>query len=242
MRLPRHPRNLWLPGQCWLLALVCLPLMATATTPLVPFVSVYEVKLRGVTVAKLTRELSLPAPGEYRFVSHLESTGLAGLLHKTATTEQSEGALDSSGLHPTRYVENKVSGRKRRESTVEFQRAESRIVQQHKGVTYETLLAAATLDKLSYQLALMRDLEAATRQLDYRVADDGKVKDYRLVVEGPESVTLADGEVSTLRVVYAREGSGRRTTLWCAPALGNLPVKIEYRERDGGRLVALLRR
>ena len=141
-----------------------------------------------------------------------------------------------------RYVESKVSGRKRRESTVDFQRAKGQIMQQHKGVTYETPLMAATLDKLSYQLALMRDLEAGTRQLDYQVADDGKVKDYRLIVEGAESVSLADGEVSTLRVVYAREGSGRRTTLWCAPSLGNLPVKIEYRERDGGRLVALLRR
>ena len=241
MRHPRHPRNLSPHARYWLLPLLCLPLVAEAA-PLVPFVAVYEVQLRGVTVAELRRELSLPSPVEYLFVSHLESTGLANLIHKTATTEQSEGALDSAGPHPVRYVESKVSGRKRRESTVDFQRAKGQIMQQHKGVTYETPLMAATLDKLSYQLALMRDLEAGTRQLDYQVADDGKVKDYRLIVEGAESVSLADGEVSTLRVVYAREGSGRRTTLWCAPALGNLPVKIEYRERDGGRLVALLRR
>ncbi|MBM4227212.1 MAG: DUF3108 domain-containing protein [Gammaproteobacteria bacterium] len=235
MHLRRHPR---IPA---LLALLWLPLLVAAA-PLTPFAAVYDVTLRGVTVARLTRELSLPAPEEYRFVSHLESTGLASLLHKTTTTEQSEGTLDSTGLHPVRYVESKVSGRKRRESTVDFQRTTGRIIQQHKGETSETPLEAATLDKLSYQLALMRDLEAGIRQLDYRVADDGRVKDYRLTVEGPESVALADGEVSTLRVVYSREGSGRRTTLWCAPALGNLPVKIEYRERDGGRLVALLRR
>ncbi|MEN9728133.1 MAG: hypothetical protein RL434_2499 [Pseudomonadota bacterium] len=225
----------------WLAALLCLPLLAEAGL-LEPFVSTYEVSLRGVAVGQLKRELSYPAPGQYRFVSRLESTGLVNLLRKTWTEELSAGAIDAKGLSPADYLETKVSGRKRRESKVEFRPEEGRIVQSHKGATHESPLESGILDKLAYQLALMRDLDQATRRLSYRVADDGKVKHYTLSVEGTESIRLADGEVSALRVVHAREGSGRRTTLWCAPSLGNLPVKIEYLERDGARIIALLRR
>ncbi len=241
MRLSLHLRNRsgWL--RPWLTALLCLPLLGKAGQ-LEPFVSTYEVSLRGVTVGQLTRELSYPAPGQYQFVSHLESTGLASLLRKTWTEELSTGALDAQGLSPSLYLETKASGRKRRESKVEFLSREGRIVQSHKGITHESPLESGILDKLSYQLALMRDLDQATRSLSYRVADDGKIKHYTLSVEGPESIRITDGEISALRVAHAREGSGRRTTLWCAPSLGNLPVKIEYLEQDGARIIAILRR
>ena len=100
-----------------------------------------------------------------------------------------------------------------------------------------------TLDKLVYQLALMSDLADNKTLLNYRIADGGKLKDYKIKILDEEIITTPLGRINTIKLTRERVRSkGRETTLWCAPALNYLPVKLEHTEKGGSIFTAVLRR
>ena len=103
-------------------------------------------------------------------------------------------------------------------------------------------LEPGTLDKLVYQISLMKDLKRGIKSIDYRIADGGKLKTYHITVLGKETITTPMGHIETIKLTRHREKpSDRETTLWCAPALNYLPVKLEHIEDDTS-FTAVLRR
>ena len=60
---------------------------------------------------------------------------------------------------------------------------------------------------------------------------------FELQVVAPVSLTAEQ----LLRLERGAEGAERRTVVWCARKLDWLPVKVEYREKDGSVTTALLR-
>ena len=116
---------------------------------------------------------------------------------------------------------------------MQFEWAQAEVVNVAKGRTWRMSIPDGTLDKLSYMLALMNDLQDGKRELIYPVADGGQLKTYRVEGLGHQQLDTALGTLDTLMVRRTREGSPRQTTYWCAPALDYLPVQVEHRERDG---------
>jgi hypothetical protein len=55
---------------------------------------------------------------------------------------------------------------------------------------------------------------------------------------GVETLETALGTLKTLKIRRLRDQDDGEATLWCASALGFLPVKLEHRDRDG-RLVSM---
>ena len=106
-----------------------------------------------------------------------------------------------------------------------------------------TALEAGTLDKLSLVLGVMLDLAREVPELSHPVADKDGIKRYTLTREPAEPIDFNGRSQSVIKVSYSRGDSGRKTSLWCAPALQFQPLRIEYRERDGeitvGRLILL---
>lgn len=197
-----------------------------------PFVAVYKVEASGVKVGRMTRTLEFDADGSYRFTAVVESEGLVALLKPTRIAEESSGRWQDAYPLPLRYVHDKRSGKKRKETRLEFDWAAGRSRGTVNGIAIEAVLEQGAIDKLSYQLALMRDLAAGVSDLQYRVADVGGAKSYRLERRADERVRVAGVDYDTVPVAYERD-DGRRTVLWCAPTLGYLPVRIEYTEKDG---------
>lgn len=205
-----------------------------------PFEASYAVRTSGIAVGTMTRRLALDADGSYRFESVVESTGLAALLKPLKIEETSTGRWKDGELRPLRYAYGRVSGKKSRQTVIEFDWDNARAKASVGSVTAEAELIPGTVDKLAYQLVLMRDLEAGRTELDYRVADTGKLKEYTLARLPEASVQAGDRTYATVPVAYSRD-DGRRTVLWCAGELGYLPVRIEYTEKDGAVTTATLR-
>jgi hypothetical protein len=60
---------------------------------------------------------------------------------------------------------------------------------------------------------------------------------------GEETLKTALGEIDTLKFTRVKNiDSKRKTTLWCSPKLGYLPVQIEHVDKDGSTFTAVLRR
>ena len=94
-------------------------------------------------------------------------------------------------------------------------------------------LQAGDLSALLMNLAVIRDA-APGKQLDYRVVDNGRIREYQYVVSPePETVTVEDLSYSALRVSRANGGNDE-TIFWVADGVPT-PVRILQREngQDG---------
>ncbi|MFI0459136.1 MAG: DUF3108 domain-containing protein, partial [Candidatus Thiodiazotropha endolucinida] len=89
-----------------------------------------------------------------------------------------------------------------------------------------------TQDRLSQQLLVRLHLAEGREDISYQVADGGKIKRYRFLVEGEEDIETPFGQINCLRVRRSKESRKPDYTIWFAPALGYLPVQIE-RKRSG---------
>ena len=76
----------------------------------------------------------------------------------------------------------------------------------------------------------------------FRVADGGKLKDFRIHVRGRETLDVPAGHFETVRVEKTPEYGNRKTYLWLAPSLGYLPVRIMRIEDNGARYYSVLER
>lgn len=197
-----------------------------------PFVAVYTIEAGGIGAGRMTRTLSIAADDDYRFSAIVEAEGLVALLKPTRIVEESAGRWADAHPVTARYSHLKTSGKKRKETVIDFDWQAGRSHATINGAPVEGKLETGEIDKLSYQLALMRDLAAGVGALEYRVAEAGGGKRYRLERRADERVQVGATAYDAVPVVYARD-DGRRTVLWCAPALEYLPVRIEYTEKDG---------
>lgn len=242
MHLTRHRCRLTCRAVLVLLGGICLSLAATAEPAAPsPFEARYVVRTSGIQVGTMLRRFTLAPDGTYRFESVVESTGLAAMLKPLRIEESSAGQWQADGPRPEHYAYRRVSGRKTKQTLIDFDWTGGRTRARIGDTVAESGLEPGTVDKLAYQLALMLDLAAGRQELAYRVADVGKLKDYTLVRGTISRVEAAGKSFETVPVEYARD-DGRRTVLWCAPALGFLPVRIEYTEKDGALTTATLTR
>ena len=217
-----------------LLAVCC-----RAETGLSSFDAVYDVELRGMRVATLSRHFVLHADGQYEFESLLESEGLAALVKRVRERETSRGRWVNGVPRPDLYQYEKRAGAKNRSATLSFDWQVGTVAGQEGTKSWQARLPPDSTDKLGYQLRLMQDM-AAERQLEYRVADDGRVKTQAWERIGTPQIRLGNKTFETVQVAYTGRGQ-RRTVLWCAPKLDFLPVRIEYQEKSGEVATATLR-
>ena len=91
----------------------------------------------------------------------------------------------------------------------------------------ELELAAGTVDRASLQYALMNDLSSGRVRDRYTLQDVDETKVLNVRAAGKKTVKTPFAELTVVGVSHQAAGSSRLTTLWCAPALGYLPVVIE---------------
>lgn len=228
-------------------ALVLLGLLpgfaVTADTGLPdPFEAEYVLYSHGLEVAHITRVLEKQPDGTYALISNSKTTGVVSLIRDDRIHERSHWRQTNSGLQPLQYVYDH-SGRKRnRQVHIDFNwdnhKARVEINNDH----WHMDLEPGTLDKLLYQLALMRDLKNnGHQQTSYRVADGGSIRDYDFEPMGGETIETPFGEFETIKMARHRPDTDRETILWCARELGYLPVKVVHIEPDGLQTTTLLK-
>jgi hypothetical protein len=83
------------------------------------------------------------------------------------------------------------------------------------------------------------------KTFNYLIADGGRLKHYQIKRLEQETITTPLGSINTVKFKRQRDRDSdkdRETTLWCAPELNYLPVKLEHIEKDGTKFTAVLRR
>jgi hypothetical protein len=170
----------------------------------------------------------------YEFRSRVQAKGMLKLARPNPAVERSEFRVDANGIRPLEfwYEDGSRSGEDNFHVVFDWQRNVATVSAAE--ARRELTLPAATLDRGSLQVALMRDLAATGAPGTYRLADEDSVAEYRYVDNGTATMPAGAGSVETRVFTQQREGSTRATWLWVAPEMHFLPVRIE--QRRGGEV------
>ncbi|HMP12150.1 DUF3108 domain-containing protein [Hydrogenophaga sp.] len=155
-------------------------------------------------------------------------------------TQRSSGRLDSTGLHPDQFVDTS-----RREREVRFDSASARITYSE-NARQDVLLPGAQ-DRLSVLLQLASLLNARPpvqgQRFQMQVVGASDAEAWEFEVVGLEQPTVPAGRMPAWHLQrVARHPNDTRLSVWLAPQLQHLPVRLSLRHANGDQVEQSLRR
>jgi hypothetical protein len=213
----------------------------TQAKDIADFSANYLVKLNGFQAGELVRELTTDEQGHRILTATSQAKGMFSFFKPDLIKETSVWTTNKRGVVPLQYLYERTGGKKDKYLSMDFDWSQKQVHIDDKKRPWNLNIPAGVLDKLVYQISLMKDLTPDLESIDYKIADGGKLKNYHIKVLGSEDIKTPMGKIHTLKLTREREKAGdRQTTLWCAPALDYLPVKLEHIE-DKTTFIALIR-
>lgn len=155
-------------------------------------------------------------------------------------TQRSVGRLDSTGLHPDRFADTS-----RRQREVRFDSASARIT--YSESTREDVLLPGAQDRLSVLLQLAGLLNARPpvqgQRFQMQVVGTSDAEPWEFEVVGLEQPTVPAGRIPAWHLQrVARHPNDTRLSVWLAPQLQHLPVRLSLRHANGDQVEQNLRR
>ena len=215
-------------------ALLFLPLDASAASPFFkPFSASFSVSRGAIPLGKLELELSFDENRRYTYHAHTQPGFLAGWFSGDEIVEESRGEIAPELVVPGEYS-YRESDDEEDNAEIRFDWQELKAYTSSGGVTWAQDIESGIQDRLSQQLMMRLELSRSKREVSYRVADGGKLKTYQFRVVEEETLETPLGELHCLKVERSKESRKPDYTIWFAPQLDYLPVRIE-RRRKGKR-------
>ncbi len=195
-----------------------------------PFEAYFELEVRGFTVGETVWRVRRVSDG-FIYETRTKATGFAAVFGEKQVVERSEWKRIGDDIKPASYHYER-SGRPDKTTAVAFDWNTGIVQSTRRGRTSRMPVPVDTLDKLGYMLVLMEDLKAGKRSVRYHIADGkDRMKVYELKVVAEEMMKTALGTLGVLKIVRDRKDDDRETTIWVAPELDFMPVRIEHQER-----------
>ncbi len=112
---------------------------------------------------------------------------------------------------------------------------------------WEIEVTDETLDKLLFQFRMREDLQDALQkgqpwpEMNYLVADNGRIKNYNFKITGEEFIDTPVGRIKTVKAVRIRKEGERSTIFWLAPNYEFMLVRLLQTEKKGRGFELLLK-
>ncbi|WHI46003.1 DUF3108 domain-containing protein [Microbulbifer sp. EKSA008] len=192
-----------------------------------PFKATYAARFNGISITA-TRELS-GQDGNWRL--DFDSSALFASIKEYSRFTSQDGHIT-----PQHYEYRRKGLGRNRATVLNFEPSKGMIFNVHNPERDLKDAPPNILDKVSYQIQLALDVAAGKTDLQYKVADGKKIRDYKFSQVGTETLKTPLGPVETIKVARVRDkDSGRETTVWIAPQWNYALVKLIQREENGKR-------
>lgn len=220
-----HKRRLFAMVLAWILA------ATVRAGPPADWQAAYTVRQGGIEGGEAVQTYQAK-DGRYRLTLDVTPGGVVALFTQETFHDESEGMVGNRGWQPQRYVHIRRGGRKQRDYEFLFDWKAGR-VSERQGDLPPAALSPGALDELTYVEALRRALASGATGLAAPVlyGSDGEIREYRLEAQGEEEVSTPAGSFKTIKVQRTQTGGKYTVTLWCAPVLDYLPVRIDRHKR-----------
>jgi hypothetical protein len=196
-----------------------------------PFSASFSVFRGPIPLGKLELEFTLDGSFEYSYRAHTQPGFLIGWFSGNEAIEESRGQGVSEVVVPKEYSYRETNDEED-DADVRFDWKALKAYTSSGGVTWAQEIESGTQDRLSQQLMVRLELARGKKEVAYQVADGGKLKHYLFRVVEMEPVNTPLGEFHCLKVERSKESRKPDYTIWFAPELDYLPVRIE-RRRSG---------
>ncbi len=206
-----------------------------------PFTAYYTVTVGNINAGEIRRSLSVTEQGQFVFESETKSSGLAALFVKDHIIERSVWRYKNQRPQPLHFQYQKTGGKKERKYALSFDWNTGVVKDESTADPWQAPLDKGAQDRLLYQLTLMYDLQNGRTEFEYPLVDGHKLKNYRFQKVAEEMIETPLGPLKTVKLSRILESDDKTVTLWCAPSLDYLPVRIEQNEKDGDRFSATIR-
>ncbi|ALG67688.1 DUF3108 domain-containing protein [Beggiatoa leptomitoformis] len=196
-----------------------------------PFTAHYTVYAKGVTVGEGTRRLYRQADGRYVFEAKSNTVGVAALFRDDVIEEKSIFDLINNNARPLEYIYSQQGSKKQKFIHIIFDWEKHTAQNIAPEKPWDIHIEDGVVDMMLYQIILMQELQAGKRDLQYAIVDKGEVKTYIPKYLGDDIIDTGLGELNALKYERLSENGKRKTTIWSAPKLHYLPVRVEHEER-----------
>lgn len=218
------------------LALYLASIAGVAAANYAPFVATYEVWVNGKQQGESLMTLRRDRAGNWVYDVRMKGTsGLAKLLGAQVDQTTVFDLVDGRPRPLTTHSYSKVLLKDtEREGRYDWTLAEARWSGDLKpGRDGPVTLQAGDLNSALINLSLVRDVQAQPetgRVLDYRMVEEGKVRDYRYRILGTEAVAVGADSHQALRVERDKENGFQAA--WVVPGL---PVPARLLQEEEGK-------
>lgn len=210
-----------------LLALVSLGVSAQVPQR---FELVYRFTLNGQFLGNVTDRFQRREGRQYQLTSVAKPEGHLALLLPTLTLT-SQGTYKPQQLIPKFYRQVR-SNAPAKAAQAEFDWSKGLLMHHYKGRTAETPLPSGTQDALS-QLYVFAMMQALPDKLDMPVTNGRKLMTYRYEKRPGPRIETPLGSFDTVEYRRIAEAGENLISVWVAPALHHLPVRIRVKEDTG---------
>lgn len=215
----------------WLM-LTCAAFVAQAaeTEPKpIPYRAVYQVSM-GSLSATAIEELREVAPGSYTVSQNMDSM-------VAEVNESSRFRIVDGRLRPEVYDYEFSAFFKKRVQKEVFNWKTGVVTHTYKERTSRDKIGPGTYDRFSSRLQLREDLAAGLKEMEYTVAEKGRLRKYQFAVGREELIRTPLGSLRAVKVTRVREeGSKRQTHLWLAMDWDYILVALHQLEKDGSTM------
>ncbi len=228
-----------------------IPAISTVEIP--PFKALYDVKMKGIVVGELEVSLAKAEGGEWIYRQQSSSKGVASLFGPEDLVETSRFRRVGDGLQILEYRSKRKGGDADDNARFVFDHAAARVDSVGKGEPWSVKAPEGVVDPLSMTLAMRFELakakagdrgasasSAAGQSFLYNVPRQGRIKTYEFGVVGVENLEVTGRSISTVHVQRLRDAKDQ-TSIWTAPEMDYLPVRILKTRKEGSSSEVLLR-
>ena len=187
--------------------------------------AIYNAKLKqadGVLKTQLSKN-----GNTYSFELMTEPTGFWKVITKGLIIERSTFSIEDNQLKTYDYELIDTIRKKSRESKSVFNWNNSMITGYYKDREINIALEDNTLSRIVLQLQIMYNQEKQIVSNDYQVLDKDALKKVSIISEHLFTETSVPfGTFQTIKISHQSENSERLNSLWLAPELNFIPIKI----------------
>jgi len=220
-----------------LLSLSLLSINAQADLIDTGFTAEYELSLMTVYIGTATRQLKV-GDKQLTYRSVAKPEGLAKMFVSDIITETSRMDYRNGIITPRDYRYRQSGGDDEVNEQVDFRWNDKMLTLSRENKSFP--LNKNSYDVLSFQLALMRELQQQHKKFTFHVADHRNFHTFIASVVSEETISTPAGDFKVVKVDAFDAESGKRFVFWCAPKLDYLPVRVEYTKKKDGDVSALV--
>lgn len=184
----------------------------------------YEVYKDETYIGVARRTLKKLPDNHWLYHSSTEAKGFISLFVSDVINEQSRLKQTHDQIIPLQYNYDQTGGKREKHYQLDFDWDSMQATNQDK---QSLEMRPRSQDLLSFQLQIMKVLRNNPGQLDLHIVSRNKTYKHTLLKKDDEKIETQIGELSTR--VYA----DKEYTVWSAPSIEYLPVKIRKTEDDG---------